>query len=300
MNADKKSNAMACARRRLRELVWLLVAMPCIESLASENGVGVVAEYRPAAGRYSFARGSGSVPVKIGTVAMACDRVTRPSGGAITVNLANGESSRFEGPGTFEVPKAKPLGKVAAVFGSLSALFDDEYRLEGTAASRGGEKCAETGREAQPIEVPILAPGALIIRGERDLPLAWRGGCEPFVVTLWSGDRKLIDRESIEGRQVRLDDVPLEVGTYNIVVRDATGMERQMPLEVVAAGPVLPPELEADHSPLGVVAQAAWLAQHDGGRWRLESFERLRPLIRSGDPLAGAIGDGVLWGGSTP
>ena len=30
--------------------------------------------------------------------------------------------------------------------------------------------------------------------------------------------------------------------------------------------------------------------------WRLESFERLRPLIRAGDPLAGTIGDGVLWG----
>jgi hypothetical protein len=44
-------------------------------------------------------------------------------------------------------------------------LFDDEYRLEGTAASRGGQACAETGKEAQPIEVPILAPGAKIVGG---------------------------------------------------------------------------------------------------------------------------------------
>mgnify|MGYP003381462339 CR=1 FL=1 len=34
----------------------------------------------------------------------------------------------------------------------------------------------------------------------------------------------------------------------------------------------------------------------DSGRWKLESFERLRPLIRAGDPLAGSIGDWVLWG----
>jgi hypothetical protein len=45
-----------------------------------------------------------------------------------------------------------------------------------------------------------------------------------------------------------------------------------------------------------VTAQAIWLAQHEDGRWRLESFERLRPLIRAGDALAGTIGDGVLWG----
>jgi hypothetical protein len=58
----------------------------------------------------------------------------------------------------------------------------------------------------------------------------------------------------------------------------------------------MPPDLATDTSSLGVIAQAAWLAGQDGGRWRLESFERLRPLIRAGDPLAGAVGDGVLWG----
>ncbi len=72
-------------------------------------------------------------------------------------------------------------------------------------------------------------------------------------------------------------------------VRDST-------LEAMASGPTLPADLAVDATPLGVVAQAVWLADHEGGRWRLESFERLRPLIRSGDPLAGTIGDGVLWG----
>jgi len=69
-------------------------------------------------------------------------------------------------------------------------------------------------------------------------------------------------------------------------------------LEATGTGPALPAELAADTSSLGVVAQAVWLSGHDGGRWRLESFERLRPLIRAGDPLAGTIGDGVLWGES--
>jgi hypothetical protein len=212
------------------------------------------------------------------------------------VRLANGERSELAGPGTHAVPESSSLGRLAAIFGSIPALFDDEFRLEGTAASRGGEKCAAPGPESQPIEIPILEPGARIVAGERDLPLAWRGGCAPFVVTLWSGERKLIDRESIEGRQVRLDDVPLARGRYEISIVDVNGREGRGSLEAVGSGPTLPPELASDATSLGVIAQAVWLSQHDAGRWRLESFETLRPLIRSGDALAGAIGDGVLWG----
>jgi hypothetical protein len=150
----------------------------------------------------------------------------------------------------------------------------------------------------QAIEVPILAPGARIVAGDRDLPLAWRGGCAPFVVTVLAGGQSLVHRESIEGRQIRLDDVPLATGRYAVVITDADSRRFEAPLEAVGAGPAVPAEIAADTSSLGVVAQAIWLAQHEDGRWRLESFERLRPLIRAGDPLAGTIGDGVLWGGA--
>jgi hypothetical protein len=264
----------------------------------SEAGVGVVAEYRPAAGRYTFARGTGGapVPVQIGTVVQAGDRVTLPAGASVTIQLASGEASAFKGPGTFAVPDARPLGKLASIFKSIPALFDDEYRLAGTAASRGGGKCAEPGQAVQPIAVPILAPGARVVAGERDLPLAWRGGCEPFVVKVLSGTRSLVHRESIDGRQVRLDDVPLAPGLYTILITDSTGLRHESTLEAVSEGPALPAEVAADTSPLGVIAQAVWYAEQDGGRWRLESFERLRPLIRAGDPLAGTLGDGVLWG----
>ena len=71
-------------------------------------------------------------------------------------------------------------------------------------------------------------------------------------------------------------------------------------VEAVAAVPKLPADLANDTSPLGIVAGAVWLAEQDQGRWRFDSFERLRPLIRAGDPLAGAIGDGVLWADSRP
>jgi hypothetical protein len=279
-------------------LASLFPARSVIAASSAAAGVGVVAEYRPAAGRFTFTRAprGESVPVQIGSVVMAGDRVTLPAGASVTVQLANGESSSFRGPGTFAVPDARPLGKLAAIFQSIPDLFDEEFRMGGTAASRGGEPCGQAGTDVKPIEVPILVPGARVVAGQRDLPLAWHGGCPPFVVKVLSGANSLVHRESIDGWQVRLDDVPLTAGRYAIAISDVAGRRYDGSLEAVEAGPVLPPELAADTSKLGVTAQAVWLARQDGGRWRLDSFERLRPLIRAGDPLAGSIGDVVLWG----
>ncbi len=295
---------MVWTSQRIFAAVAIAVLLPVSISLAasSDSGVGVVAEYRPAAGRFTFTRPprGQSVPVQIGAVAMAGDRVTLPAGASLKVQLASGEVSSFKGPGTFVIPDARPLGKLQSIFQSIPDLFDDEYRVAGTAASRGGEACTSTSDAAREIHVPILVPGARIVAGERDLPLAWHGGCPPFIVKVLSGSNSLVDRESIDGWQVRLDDVPLPVGRYTVLITDATGKRFETALEAVAGGPAPPADLAADASPLGITAQAVWLAGQDGGRWRLESFERLRPLIRAGDPLAGTIGDGVLWGGASP
>jgi hypothetical protein len=59
--------------------------------------------------------------------------------------------------------------------------------------------------------------------------------------------------------------------------------------------PPPPPDLAGDPSALAVIARAIWLADQDEGAWRLDSFEMLRPAIRRGDPLAGRVGDVLLW-----
>lgn len=295
---------MKARKPSIEYITWICAAVVALTTTlgdaatGAESGVGVVAEYRPAAGRFTFTRQPGAVvvPVQIGSVVMSGDRLTLPAAASVIVQLANGEVASFKGPGTFAVPAAPPLGKVASILQSMSALLDDDYRIAGTAASRGGEKCEQTGGDVNPIDVPILVPGARVIAGQRDLPLAWRGGCPPFVVRVLSGKDSLIHRESIEGWQVRLDDVPMTVGQYSVAITDAAGRRFTADLTAEARGPEMPPDLATDTSSLGVIAQAAWLAGQDGGRWRLESFERLRPLIRAGDPLAGAVGDGVLWG----
>ena len=284
----------------LRTAATFLIAAPIGVLAADETGVGVVAGYAPASSHLSIVRPPRGevVPVRIGTVVRAGDRVELPDKATLLIQLASGQTRELEGPDTHTIPDSGPIGKVKAIYDAISGVFDDEFRYEGLAGSRGGEQCAAQGSTVQAIEVPILAPGARIVAGDRDLPLAWRGGCAPFVVTVLAGGKTLVHRESIEGRQVRLDDVPLATGRYVVVITDADGRRFEAPLEAVGAGPAVPADIEADSSPLGVVAQAIWLAQHEAGRWRLEGFERLRPLIRAGDPLAGTIGDGVLWGGA--
>jgi hypothetical protein len=285
----------------MQAAAMLLLGSPVsVVAADEESGVGVVAEYRPSSEHFSFTRAprGETVPVRIGTVVMAGDRVALPAGATLVIQLASGRTSKLEGPKTHTIANTGPLGKVKAFFADISGVFDDEFRQEALAGSRGGEQCAAEGEAVKAIEVPILVPDARIVAGNRDLPLAWRGGCAPFVVTVLAGGQALLDRESIEGRQVRLDDVPLAPGRYSVVITDADGRRFEGALEATGKGPTLPAELATDTSSLGVVAQAVWLAEHERGRWRLESFERLRPLIRSGDPLAGSIGDGVLWGAS--
>jgi hypothetical protein len=299
MRARNSSLRRTAAIGVLTAISLIGVTAGAAPSVGEQTAVGVVAEYRPASARFTFSRGpqAQQAPIQIGAVMMAGDRVKLPAAASVTVQLANGELLQFKGPGTFTAPAAaRSLGKLAAVFRSLPALFDDEYRLAGTAAARGGENCVASGATIASIDVPILAPDARVKAGTRDIPLGWRGGCPPFVVSVRAGMDRVVHRESIAGWQVRLDQVPLSVGRYSILIQDSTGKRYETTLEARAEMPAPPADLAADGSPLGVAAQAVWLAGQEGGRWRLDSFDRLRPLIRSGDPLAGTIGDGLLWG----
>jgi len=270
-------------------------AMP---STSVDQGVGIVANYRPAAGRFNISRSPGNktIPVRIGTVVNAGDSFTLPAGATVIVHLADETVRNFDGPGTLTVPDARPLGKIASFFRSIPALFDDQYRLSGTAASRGSGDCGNAdSKQGSPINIPMLAPGAFITAGVRDLPLAWQGGCAPYDVSVTSGQQVIARRVAVTGQMTRLDKLALPVGRYTVAITDAANQGFEITLEARQRGPAMPADLASDRSPLGVIAQAVWLAEQDLGRWRLDSFEQLRPLIRAGNPLAGTVGDGLLW-----
>ena len=259
--------------------------------------VGIVADYRPATGRFFFRRADGtdSVPVRIGAVVRAGDQIALPSGASVTIQLAEGKAVVFPA-GNSVVPDAPSLGKrVAAIYHSLSAVFDADFRQSRTAASRGGASCSPAEPPA-PIEVPILVSGAKVAVGMRDLPVVWSGGCAPFIVVLMKGSDTVAVQRAIDPRSTRLDHVHLVAGQYMLRVTDGTGLQFEGNLEGVSGAPAAPEEILHDTTALGVIAQAVWLSNIEGGHWRFDSFERLRPLVRQRNPLAGAIADGILWG----
>jgi len=264
--------------------------------------VGVVADYRPANGRFAFTRPPHGelVPVMIGTIVVAGDRVKLDTGDSITVQLGNDEVARFRGPGDFRVPHGRPLGRLAAIFHSLPELFNDTHGWTGTAVSRGGVvDCGMSGYQPEPITVPALAPGARVAAGRRGLPLAWHGGCPPFAVTLLAGVISVAQRDSINAWQLRLDGLDLDAGRYTVHIVDSTGKRWEGAIEAVNQGPAIPADVAADNSSLGRNAQAIYIAELDDGRWRLESIERLHALVREGDPLAVALSDRLLWGSTS-
>jgi hypothetical protein len=262
---------------------------------AQVAAVGVVAEYAPTGARYTFNRSGNVVPIRIGTLVMAGDEVTLPARGTVTLTLANGSSRRLEGPETLRVAPAPIIGLGWRVLQAVTDILDVEYRSAQTAVSRGSGGVCDASVAAAPIVVPILREGALVSAGRRDIPLAWTGGCAPYAVSLLNGQATLAHQENLRRSQVRLDGILLAADTaYTLIISDSLGSRRSVQLTARRQAPTPPMEL-ADLSSLGVIARALWLAEQDGGVWRLDSFEMLRPAIRSSDPLAGTIGDVLLW-----
>ena len=282
-----------------RPLLFVLVSGTLVGHgwRAEGRDVGVVAEYRPASGRYVFQRGTDRVPVQIGTVVRGGDRITLPAGSAVIVQLGTGRSLTLERTDT--VPDGPALGGIVRFLASVPKLFDSEFRQSRIAASRGGERCGTAGASTSPLEMPVLSAEARIVSGTRDLPITWLGGCGPYAVVVMKGSDTVAVRRGVDADRVRLDRVVLPAGEYRVLLSDGAGHCAEGRLEAVTTLPELPPDLAADRSELGVVAQAVWLSDVDGGRWRFDAFERLRPLIRAGNALAGSIADGILWGRPT-
>lgn len=275
------------------------VLIPLCPALSSTVGtdVGVVADYRPVTGRFFFRRAGArdSIPVRIGAVVQTGDQIALPAGASVTVQLGEGRTIVFPS-GTSVVPDGPSLSsRLASIYHSLSAVFDDDFRQSRTAASRGSTSCV-AGEAVAQIEVPVFLSGATVAAGIRDLPVVWSGGCAPFDVSLLKGSDTVAVQRAIGTRQTRMNQLRLGEGRYVLRVTDGTGHKFEGFLDCVSHTPATPEEILRDTTALGVIAQAMWMATIDGGRWRLESFEMLRPLVRQRNPLAGAAADWVLWG----
>src|SRR5262245_22936235 len=72
--------AARCRRLAVHVALTFVIATPIGVLAAEDTGIGVVAAYGPPSSRFTFARPphDDAVPVRIGTVVMAGDRITLP------------------------------------------------------------------------------------------------------------------------------------------------------------------------------------------------------------------------------
>ncbi len=160
--------------------------------------------------------------------------------------------------------------------------------------------------EAHRLSVPLLAnTSPKVIAGNRRFALAWQGGTPPYVLMLRNvdSDEVLAKVEGLTEPAAVLGEQALKKGRYEVTVTDdsETGVAvrhrfRAVSMDSVPLAPAneglseLPP-------PVRITAEAYWLAQQDGGAWRLESFMRLSAISDTFPParlLRRVLGDGEL------
>jgi hypothetical protein len=274
-------------------MCWLAVVSTTFGSAAwgAESGteVGLVADYSPARNTHSIVRADGTtVPVMLGTLVMAGDHVKVAGSGHVFVQLNDG-TQRDVGPGEWVVPDVKPLGAVAQLLRSLPRLLDVQARIAASASTRGAEEC--DGTKPSPIDAPILRSTSKLSAGKQNLALGWFGGCAPYAVTVTKGETSIAAAKDLQRRQQQFADLDLQPGRYTIRIEDKRGNHKQFALDVVPNAPAPPADLEGGDTATASIARALWLAELDGGAWRLESFKTLRPLIVQREKLASLIAD---------
>lgn len=278
--------------------VVLALASVCAagHAAAAEPGaaVGIVSEYQPVQARLRIVRAGRPLPLTIGTQVLAGDTVRLGPGEVVLVSGMDGQVARVQGPGEalpLAPPQARELGVFGRMLASMDRYFGETYRVRRMAASQGGQDCL-----AGAIEVPLFPDGGAVVAGTRDLRFAWVGGCAPFTVVVRDAAGRELARHSGEARNVRFNGLALAPGRLQVEVSGG-GRSRMLPIDVVATRPRAPDEItRGDGGAMALLAEAWWLADQEQGRWRFEAFDLVAPRIKAGDPLAGKIGDMLLWG----
>ncbi len=262
----------------------------------AQDPAAVVSRYLPAAAEHSVQRADGSTAVvALGMPLFAGEVVVVQAGGSVVLAYADGKSAEVNGGASFTVPEHEPLGFAAQVYGRLQSVLGRQYRRGENLATRGDGKCDDDTAPAQ-LAAPAIAAESYLGPGHTDLSLAWVGGCAPYTLSLQDANGRGYGAERLGRPQTRLDTPDLRAGEYTLVVSDARGERLSARILVRDTLPRGPFATVAEPAELDAVAYAAWLANHEEGRWRWESFQVLRPWIRNGSTLAGTYGDLVMWG----
>jgi hypothetical protein len=283
--------------RRIVAILTLALPLGIPTITASQEPAAVVSRYLPTKADHFIERADGTTAVvALGAPLFAGDSVVVLPGGSVVLAYSDGDTEELSGATSFTVPAREPMGLVAQMFGRLQTVLGRQYRQGANLATRGDSDCGGEDAAVLPLAVPALQPIAYLGPGHDDLSLAWVGGCGPYSLSISGHPGQRFSADGLLRPQARLATAGLATGEYRLSVRDASGQEYASRLVVHEGLPAGPFANDVDSNELTAVAYAAWLAGHEDGRWRWESFQVLRPWIRRGSALAGTYGDLLLWG----
>lgn len=193
---------------------------------------------------------------------------------SITVNAAN---SPYRVARVGEVPGSwsKMLGWLRNMaLSSVGKGVATEERLQMAATRGAGQRGT--------LSVPLLKNNvATLLAGQRPLHLAWLGGQPPYSIRLveLSTGRQLMEAGGLYKSTIRLPGVDFAPGGYQLRIGDVTGASSLLTIEVVPEETIPSHAFTVGDASIGPGARdiltAAWLSTHDGGKWRLEAYQRL-------------------------
>lgn len=276
-----------------RWLPVVLLAIPPVAAMA-EDAAAVVSKYLPPKAEHIVERaGGGGTVAGLGTPLYAGDILVIAAGGSLDIAYADGGTESLEGPATFVVPEKEPLGASARIFVRLQSLLGRSYRQGSNLATRNPGDCDSA---AATLAAPALQNPSYLVAGHDNVALAWVGGCAPYALEFSAAGKSLVRQDDLKRPLTRIDTSAVKPGEYALSITSANGQAIAARIVVVADLPKNPDGAKSTRSEIDAVAFSAWLANYDNGRWRLESFQQLRPWIRAGGAMAGTYGDLVMWG----
>lgn len=283
------------AARVIWTIALLFAAPPGFAAEESEREIGWVLEYSPADAIHKIHRQNISAPVavKLGTPLHAGDVITVEKNGRVLVGLADGSERAITGGGSWSVPETSPRPALWRVMQSMFGLIEREGSMASSAVAKGGS-CVFS-RESDPLEVPILSTPQKVAAGSQALSFAWSGGCPPYALAIESRGRTVAKVSSVQAHVASFPETSLRAGAYSLRIRESRGRELRSKFDVVTSVPQPPADLASASSKIGALTHAVWLADQEGGAWRLESVRRLQPLVVEQQPMAEKIRDVFLW-----
>jgi len=271
--------------------IAILLSSP---AMAADAPVAVIAKYLPPTAEVVIKRAIGEgATAGLGTPLYVGDTIVVAKGGTLEIAYADGAREELAGPTAFTLPEKQKMGMAARIYGRLQTALGRKYRQGSNLATRNSGSCSSA---ALPLEAPVLHPTTILKNGHENIALAWVGGCAPYTLTVSSPGNTRVRLNDLKRPMTRIDAERFTTGEYALNIRDARAQEISVALLVVDTLPGGPIDSASIASELDAVAYAAWLANYDGGDWRLESFQQLRPWIRDGGAMAGTYGDLIMWG----